>query len=379
MYRLYPNREQTLELEHTLELHRCLYNNALAWRKSAYEKSGQTVGFFDQSAAFTILRAESEYFAKANATSCRQTLRRLDVAFQNFFRRVKSGEKPGYPRFKGAGRFDSVRFVYSDGCKIKNRKLALQHIGSLKVKWHREIPDDAKITAVTIRRKVNKWYVVCHLDIPDIEVAPSENPPVGVDLGLKSFLATSDGDFVEAPRLFRKSQQKLRVAQRALSRKKRGSNRRKEAVKAVAQLHHHIGNQRRDFHHKIAHNLLGRYGFIAHENLNINGLARGRLAKSVNDAGWGNFLLILKSKAEYAGVEIAGVNPAYTTQACSRCGCIPEKRLTLSDRVYHCESCGLVLDRDINAAKNILKMAWTEPSDANVEVADSRVVREAVA
>lgn len=377
-YRLYPNREQASALDHTLELHRRLYNDALQWRKTAYEESGKSVKYGEQSAALKPLRFKSEYFAGANFSSCQHTLRRLNTAFQNFFDRIKKGEKSGYPRFKGNGRFDSIRFTYTDGCRLKDRKIAVQFIGSVKVKWHRELPTDSRIVSVTIRRKAGEWYAVFHLDMPDIEVAPSANPPVGIDLGLKSFLVTSDGEFVEPSKFFCKSQKKLRVLQRALSRKKKGSNRRKKAVQAVAKLHHHIGNQRKDFHHKTAWKLVNQYGFIAHEDLNTKGLSRGMLAKSVNDAGWGNFLNILRFKAECAGTRVVAVNPAYTTQACSACGCLPAKKIDLSVRVYHCESCGLVLDRDINAAKNILNSGWTVRSNANVEVVNSCVVREAV-
>jgi len=377
-YRLYPNREQTSALERTLEIHRRLYNDALQWRKAAYEESGKSVKYGEQSAELTKLRIGNEYFSQANFSSCQHTLRRLNTAFQNFFARLKKGENPGYPRFKGIGRFDSARFTYADGCRIKDGKLALQYIGALKVKWHRELPEDSRITSVTVRRKAGEWYVVFHLELPNIEVAPSANPPVGIDLGLKAFLVTSDGEFVEPSKFFQKAQKKLRVAQRALARKKRGSNRRKKAVRKVAKLHHHIGNQRKDFHHKTARKLVNQYGFIAHEDLNTKGLSRGMLAKQVNDAGWGNFLNILRFKAECAGVAVVGANPAYTTQACSACGCLPVKKIDLSVRVYHCESCGLVLDRDINAAINVLQKAWTEPSGANVEVVNSCVAREAV-
>lgn len=372
-YRLYPNREQVLALEQTLEMHRYIYNMALAWRKNAYESNKKSINFPQQSAQLTIDRANEPCLKLVNANSFMQTLRRLDTAFQNFFRRVKNGEKPGYPRFKGEGQFDSVRFTYGNGCKIRGKKLYLQYIRQVKVKWHREIPEDARITSTTIRRHAGEWYAVFHLDLPDIEVAQSLNPPIGIDLGLKSFLMTSDGESVHAPKFFRKSQKKLRIAQRSLARKKKGSNRRKKAVSAVAKLHHHIANQRKDFHHKTALNLVSEYGFIAHENLNTKGLARGMLAKSVNDAGWGNFLNILRFKAECAGVRVVGVNPAYTTQACSFCGCLPAKKITLSDRVYHCDSCGLVMDRDENAARNILQSTGTRLSGANVEVVNSCV------
>ena len=371
-YRLYPSKEQIDALDQTLETHRHLYNSALAWREGLYETGKMSVKYSEQSARLTAVRTKDEHLSQVNFSSCQHTLRRLNTAFQNFFRRVKEGDKPGYPRFKGIGRFDSVRFTYADGCRIKGRQLALQFIGAVKVKWHREVPEDARIMSATVSRKSGEWYVSFSCELPDVDIIPSLNPPVGIDLGLKSFLVTSNGEFVDAPRLFRKAQKKLRIAQRALARKKKGSNHRKKAVRRVAKLHHHIGNQRRDFHHKTARKLVTQYGFITHEDLNVKGLSRGMLAKSVNDAGWGNFLSILRFNAECAGVEVVGVNPAYTTQACHSCGCIPAKKVLLKDRVYHCDSCGLVMDRDINASLNILS-AGTRLSGVNVEVVISCV------
>jgi putative transposase len=372
-YRLYPNIEQTLALEQTLETHRRLYNSALEQRKTVYETEKKSVKYTEQCARLTIVRAKDIYISKVNHASCAQTLRKLDVAFQNFFRRVKAGDKPGYPRFKGINRFDSFRFTYADGCKIRGKKLYLQFIGQIKVKWHREIPGDAVIKSATVRRHAGLWYIVFHCDIPDIEIIPSANPPIGIDLGLKAFLVTSEGESIEPPQFFKKAQKKLRVVQRTFTRKKKGSNRRKKAVKQVQKLYFHIANQRKDFNFKLAHKLVNQYGFIAHEDLNIKGLSRGMLAKSVNDAGWGNFLQILRYKAECAGVKVVEVNPKNTTQVCSQCGGLPIKKVLLSDRVYHCNSCGLIINRDHNAAKNILQSGWTAPSGDNVEIFSSCV------
>lgn len=372
-YRLYPTKAQILALEQILETHRRIYNMALSWRRNAFTNEQKSVRYSEQSAQFALDRSAEHRLSQVNFSSCQHTLRRLERAFQNFFRRVKAGGKPGYPRFKGVGRFDSVKFTYGDGCKAKDREVYIQHVGNIKVKLHRDIPKEARITSATVSTKAGMWYVSFACELPDVPVAVSTNPPVGIDLGLKSFLVTSDGDSVDPPRFFVKAQKKLRIAQRSLSRKKRGSRRRKKAVIAVARLHHHVGNQRRDFHHKTALSLVSRHGLIAHEDLSINGLSRSMLAKSVNDAGWGNFLNILRFKAECAGVEVVGVDPRYTTQTCSSCGNIPAKKVTLSVRVYHCNSCGLVMCRDQNAARNILKSAWTVPSGANVEAVSSCV------
>jgi len=372
-YRLYPTKTQVLALEQMLETHRRIYNMALSWRKNSFEDDQKSVKYSEQSARLTLDRPDVPSLVGVNFSSCQHTLRRLDRAFRNFFRRIKTGEKPGYPRFKGVGRFDSVKFTYGDGSKLKCHKVYVQHVGMVKVKLHRELPVDARIASLTVSTKAGSWYVSFSCELPDVDVIPSVNPPVGIDLGLKSFLVTSDGASVDPPRFFAGAEKKLRIAQRSLSRKKRGSRRRKKAVRRVAKVHLHVGNQRRDFHHKTALSLVGKYGLIAHEDLNVKGLSRSMLAKSVNDAGWGNFLNILRFKAECAGVEVVGVDPRYTTQRCFACGVIPVKKVTLSVRVYHCDSCGLVLCRDQNAAKNILQSARTVPSGANVEALSSCV------
>ena len=206
-----------------------------------------------------------------------------------------------------------------------------------------------------ITHQTSKWYVVFSCDLGAAPETVSGGSEVGIDLGLKAFLVTTDGESVEPPRYYRESEKKLRVAQRSVSRKKKGSNRRRKARQEAARLHEKTVNQRRDFHHKEARKLVDRYGFVVHEALNIKGIARTRLAKSTHDAGWAQFVNILSYKAEEAGTRVIAVNPRNTTQACSSCGAIPEVKKTLSDRTHSCW-CGYVADRDINAARNILAL-----------------------
>ena len=368
-FRAYPNREQSEAMTGLLDTHRHLYNRSLAERKMAYETEKRTVTYLEQSAHLKTERRGNPYLALANFSSCQRTLKRLDRAFAAFFRRVKSGDTPGYPRFRGFGRFDSVEFTHGDGAKLTAEGRAyFQGVGNVKVKMHR--PVEGKVKTVTFCRQAGRWYVVFVCDVDDIEAEPSEKPAVGIDLGLKSFLVTSDGEEVKPPKFYRRAQKKLRRVQRAVSRKKRGGRNRRKAVQHLARLHQHIGNQRKDWHHKTALSLVRRYGLIAHEDLNVKGIARTRLAKSTHDAGWSQFLSVLRQKAECAAVLVVGVNPRNTTQACSRCGCLPAVPLQLSDRVYHCASCDFQADRDLNAAVNIrqraLNRAGTPPLGVNV-------------
>jgi putative transposase len=355
-YRLYPNRSQAEALDAMLETHRRLYNLALEERRDTYEAEKRTVSYGEQSGKLKEARKSDPYLAATNFSSTQATLRKLDRSFKAFFRRVKAGEAPGYPRFKGRDRFRLIEFPsYGDGCRLKeNGRLYLQHIGHVKVKLHR--PVEGKIKTVSVKRSCGKWYVIFVCDIGDApDPRSSSGSEIGIDLGLKSFLVTSEGESVEPPRYYRKSQKKLRRAQRALSRKKRGSNRRSKARQHVARLHEKTANQRRDFHHKQARKLVDSHGLIVHEALNVKGIARTRLAKSTHDVGWASFVSILAAKAEEAGARVVAVDPKNTTQACSNCGALPEVKKTLSVRTHICSSCEYIADRDVNAAQNVLK------------------------
>lgn len=357
-YRLYPTNEQEQALAEMLNTHRHLYNRALAERKTAWEERQESVSYGQQSARLKDERTTNLYLGRTNFSSCQATLRRLDRAFQAFFHRVQAGETPGYPRFKGQNRFDTVEFPsYGDGCKMEGVLVYFQHIGRVKIKLHR--PVEGTIKTISFKREADGWHVVFSCELPDTEVPPSSLPATGIDLGLKVFLVTADGREIAPPRYYRKAQAALRRSQRAVARKQKGSNRRKKAVARLAKQHLHIANQRRDFHHQVARQLVSQHGMIAHEALNIQGIARTRLAKSTYDVGWRQFLAILHSKAEGAGVQVIPVPPANTTQQCSACGALPEtpeQRKRLGDRVHRCSSCGYVADRDLNAAQNVLRL-----------------------
>ncbi|HEY0737197.1 MAG TPA: transposase [Herpetosiphonaceae bacterium] len=354
-YRLYPTRQQDTAMLTMLDTHRHLYNRALEERKNAWEQERRSVSYRDQSAHLKIERTTNPYLAATNFSSCQATLRRLDKAFQAFFRRVKAGEKAGHPRFKSRNRFDTVEFPsYNDGCKLDGNRMYFQHIGRVRVKLHRSI--EGTIKTVSFTRQADGWFVIFLCDLGDVQATPHPGPMVGFDLGLKAFLVTSDGESIAPPKFYRKAEKAFRRAQRRVSRRKKGSKRRAKAVQILARAHLHIANQRRDFHHKVARKMVTQYGSIVHEKLNIKGIARTRLAKSTYDVGWGQFLTILHFKAAEAGCVVIPVPAQDTTQACSACGEMPETPKTLKDRVHHCARCGFEADRDLNAALNIKRL-----------------------
>jgi putative transposase len=331
--------------------HRWLYNEALGQRKTAYEERQESVSYFQQSALLKIERQEQDRFANLNFSSCQRTLRRLDKAFQAFFRRIKSGDIAGYPRFKGYNRFNSVEYTYSDGCKFRdNGKLYIQNIGEIKIKLHRSIK--GVIKTMTIKREAGRYYVCFSVD-EMVFTLPKTDNVIGIDLGISNFVTTSDSQFFAPPKHFRKSEKKLRRLQRSVSRKIKGSKTRRKSVRNLQRCHQHIANQRRDTAHKIAKKLIDQYGIISVENLNTQGLIKNHhLAKSIMDASWNIFVMILIAKAEYAGRKVIKIDPKYTSQLCSQCGNIVKKELSV--RIHNCPHCNLILDRDINAARNIL-------------------------
>jgi putative transposase len=367
-YRLWTNATQGRELAAALETHRRLYNACLEQRKTAWEAECRSVRYADQSAWFKAQRAVNPYFARLNFSSAQATMRRLDKAFSNFFRRVKEGAaKVGYPRFKGRDRFDSIEFPsYRDGCKLTGDRLYIQHVGTARVKLHR--PVEGTIKTVTLKREAGKWYAVFSCDLGEVTVPPSPLPPVGIDVGLESFLTTSTGVQEPNPRYLKDALPALRRAGRAVARKNKGGGNRRKSVRRLQKVHARVRNLRREHHHQVALRLVRRHGLVAVERLNIRGmLGNGRLARAISDAGWAGFLLTLRCKAESAGVAYVEVDPRGTSQECSGCG--REVLKALSDRRHDCPHCGLSLGRDHNAASNILARARrvrTEPGEDNV-------------
>ncbi len=378
-YRLYPTNAQDKGLDFLLWQGRTLYNAALEQRIVAYQERGLAVRYPDQWAYFRDLRHEQpDTLGKLNATSIQQLLRRLDKAFTAFFRRQfhrrrrlvrsadgieKAGEEPGFPRFKGANRFRSLEYRYGDGCKLRTDEhgrpmLYVQNVGDIKVKYHRPLPDGCEIKHVVIKRSLRKWYVCLMIELPDVERPTYTGEHVGIDVGLLSLLAFSDGTALDNPRWLRQSLARLRIAERRKSRRKLGSQRRRKAAYQVACLHDKVANQRADFWHKATRKLANTYSLIAIEDLTLGFMTQNQhLALSAHDAALGTFRQLLGYKVEETGSQLVPVSPQYTSQECSGCGWLVPK--ALSERVHRCPNpeCLLVLDRDINAARNILKGA----------------------
>lgn len=367
-YRLYPNRDQSRELGIALETHRRLYNACLEQRKTAYEADKTAVKYAVQSTWFTGERATNPYFARLNFSSAQATMRRLDRAFVAFFRRVKAKTgKAGYPRFRGRDRYDSIEYPKDgDGIRLTGNRLRVQHVGTIKVKLHRAA--EGKVKTIALKRESDKWYVVLSCELPDVPIVASDKPPVGIDVGLESFLTTSDGLHRPNPRYLKTALPDLRRKGRTVARKRKGGKNRRKAVKRLAKVHADVKNLRGEHHHQTSLKLVRRYGFIAVESLSIkNMLKNDRLARAISDVAWGNFLLTLRSKAESAGVGFAEVDAWGTSQLCSGCGA--EVRKGLSVRRHDCPHCGLSLHRDENAARNILArglQARTELAGGNV-------------
>jgi putative transposase len=349
-FRIYPNRKQQAQLDVTLETCRHLYNTALADRKNCYELEGIRRSYEDQAATLTLEKKEGKWQIFSQVSQ--DVLKRVDKAFKAFFRRVKAGEKPGYPRFKGQGWYKS--FTYPQvGFKIEGSKLVLSKIGSIRIFKHREV--EGKVKTCTIKKDhLGHWYATLVTEIEDV---PLVDPKIaiGVDVGLKSMVALSTGDTIQYPRYYVQAQQKLAVAQRNLSRKKKGSANRRNAKAKVAKISQDVQNHRDEFLHQVSRTLVDSADLIVFENLNISGMLKNHhLAKHIQDHAWGKLIQFTQSKAAKAGKVVELVDARYTSQKCSRCGILVPK--TLADRVHHCPKCGLEMDRDLNASLNILTL-----------------------
>ena len=353
-YRLYPTASQRKTMDSTIETCRHFYNDCLAERKTAYEERKENIGKFAQLRKVKVLKETNPYAKNIHSHVLQVAVADLDKAFQAFFRRVKAGEKPGYPRFKGQNRFDSFGYKeYGNGFKVDGRRLKLSGIGRIATRWHR--PLESEIKTLRITRKAGKWYASFACEVEE-KPLPTTGHAIGIDVGIISLIATSDGELVENPKWYRDGQTKLRILQRTISRRKKGGSNRKKAVHALQVQHEHITNRRKDFLNKLANELVVNNDLIAIENLKIQNMVKNHnLSKSILDGGWGYFAQRLSYKAVEAGREVVRVNPAYTSKSCSGCGTIFED-LELSVRWINCD-CGLSMNRDVNAAINILKRA----------------------
>ncbi len=394
-YRLYPTKAQREKLEWTLDRCRELYNAALQERRDTWNvckkhprfydpqwrkehTAAYSISYYDQSAQLPEIKELRPEYKDIYAQVLQDVLKRVKKTFDAFFQRVKAGQKPGYPRFQNASRFDSFTYPQAGFSFTHDNQLCLSKIGSIKAKLHR--PIEGVIKTCTLKREGTHWYVCFACEVEQITRHPYTDDAVGIDLGITHFAALSTGDFIENPRYYRKAEKKLEKAQQTFARKKKKDskgckgNRRKKAARLVGKCHRTVRNQRSDFLHKQARQLVNTYETIIFEDITPSKMSKrpkpkqdeqgkylpngasqkAGLNKSILDAGWSTFIAMCQSKAEEAGtVTVILVDPRYTSQVCSQCGVIRKKEL--SERWHSCE-CGASLDRDHNAALNILRL-----------------------
>lgn len=386
---LRPTARQTVALGEMLRDHCSLYNGALQERRDAWRHTSKTtVRYGDQSAQLKEIRAfDPERQGRWSFSSQQATLRRLDKAFAAFFRRVKAGQTPGYPRFKGAGHFDTVTFPKDgDGCRWDSTprdpqtRVRLQGVGHVRAHQHR--PVQGRVKTISVKREGNRWYVILACDEVPAEELPPTGAIVGIDMGVAHFLTTSDGEHVANPRFLQAAAEELAEAQRHLAtfpkRTRQRTKKHRAAARKVAKLHGKIRRQRADFHHKTARALITDHDVIAHEWLNTAGMtrtpkpkpdpeqpgaflpngaaAKAGLNRSILDAGWAQFLGVLANKAESAGRLVVPVDARNTSRTCPECGhAAKENRVTQAK--FQCVRCGFAANADHVGAMNVLNRA----------------------
>jgi putative transposase len=354
-YRISPTKGQQRILNTMLEECCFVYNQTLAARREAWEERQEALGLYDTQSLLPAWKADRPSLKLVHSQVLQNVQVRVDLAFKAFFRRVKAGEQEGgYPRYKGFGRYDSITYPqYGNGVRLEGNTLLVSKIGSMKVILHR--PVEGKIKTVTIRRSATgKWYASLSVETSAQPLAP-DSSAVGVDVGLASFATLSNGEKIANPRFFRSEEHELAKVQRKLSKAEKGTPHRAKRRQIVSRVHERIVNRRSNFAHQESRKLVNHFGILAFEDLNAQVMLKNHsLAKSIADAAWKQFVLVTISKAEEAGRRVVLVDPRNTSKRCSRCGQLVEKDLSV--RVHSCPVCGLILDRDENAAINILAL-----------------------
>jgi putative transposase len=342
-FRLCPNHLQEEALSHHLWLSKELWNRMLDYSKGKYKREGK---FASKKELREMVKHQGLFSQVAQ-----ELVDRLADATWRFVKMKKAGGDCGFPRFRSFERMKSLCYPQM-GFRIVGNRLKVTPFGEIKLKLHRPVKGKVK-TLVLKRESSGKWFAIFTSEEESVESFSNYGAKVGIDFGLSKLAVVSDGSVIANPRHIRKHEEKIAVLGRRLSKKKKGSHNRSKAKLKLARAYEKLANSRLDFLHKTSRSLVNRYSVISLENLNIKGMVQEKFGKSINDAGWGMLTSMLCYKAESAGCKVVFINPEGTTQQCSRCGIVVRK--TLADRVHNCPSCGLVLDRDLNAARNILK------------------------
>lgn len=354
-YRLYPTKAQRTALERQLDLCRWVYNKTLEVRRDAWQNEQRSLGRHDTSLLLTRWKQGCGWLNEGHAQAMQDAQKRVDLAFRAFFRRVKAGEKPGYPRFKGKGWYDSFTYPQPKGNWrfLDNGRLRVSKIGDVKIKLHRPIEGTQK--TLTLRRdSVGNWYACFSCEVEPSPL-PVSSEMVGIDLGLKAFAVLSTGDTIKRQRWMKRDAKDIARLQRKKEKLQKGSAERRKVIRALRHAYRRANNRRNDFAHQESRKLINRFGLIVFENLDIQEmLSNGNrvVNRNIADVAWRRFVQFSAYKAESAGRAVVLVNPRGTTQQCSDCGAVVPKGLSV--RVHDCSHCGLKLDRDLNAARNIL-------------------------
>ena len=353
-FRLKPTSAERRILDKQLELCRYVYNRTLATRKEAYEQRGESLNYYSTAKMLPAWKAEKAELRQVHSQVLQNVQVRVDLAFQAFFHRVKAGETPGYPRFRGKGWYDSFTYPqYGNGVKLNGDRLYLSKIGQVRVKLHRAI--EGAIKTVTLQRDhFGNWYA-CF----SCEVEPKSLPPTdqvaGVDLGLKTFAMLSDGSSIKRQRWMKRDAADIARLQRKKERFPKGSPERRKVIRALNHAYARARNRRKNFAHQESRRLVNTYQLLVFEKLDIADMqSNGNkvVNRGIADVAWGQFVQFTTYKAESAGRTVLFVNPRGTTQICSSCGKVVPK--DLQDRVHDCPDCGLNVDRDLNSARNVL-------------------------
>jgi putative transposase len=359
-YRIYPTKAQETLLNQQLEICRWVYNKTLGVRKDAYEQRKEALSYYDTKKMLPEWKEREPKFKLVHSQVLQDIVLRVDLAYRSFFRRVEAGEKPGFPRFKSRGRYDSMTYPqYGNGVRLDGNLLSLSKIGQIKVALHRELCGTPKTVCIR-RSSTGKWFATISCEC-EAKPLPYEPKVMGVDVGTATFATLSNGDKIKNPRFFKRDANELAKAQRRLSKEEKDTPARAKRRKVVGRIYERIANKRADFAHKLARQLVNSYGAIVLEKLDIDEMMSqhtvvfgNKLNQSIADVAWHQFAQFTAYKAADAGRLFWQVDPCNTSKKCSRCGLFVEKDLSV--RIHDCPHCGLLIDRDHNAAINILAL-----------------------